>query len=38
MPYIVNKVVIKRARSLEDIKRALKAFLSCLIIVRDYIG
>jgi hypothetical protein len=37
MSYIVNKVVIEKAESLEDVKRALKIFLSCLIIVRGYI-
>jgi hypothetical protein len=38
MPYIVNKVAIVRVESLEDVKRALEAFLSCLIVVRGYIG
>jgi nitrate reductase NapAB chaperone NapD len=38
MPYTVNKVVIERAESLEDVEGALKTFSSCLIVVRDYIG
>jgi hypothetical protein len=38
MPYTVNKVVIERAGSLEGVEKALKAFLSCLIVVRGCIG
>ena len=37
MPYIVNGVAIERVKSLKDVKEALKAFLSYLIIERGYI-
>jgi hypothetical protein len=37
MPRTVNGVAIIRAGSLEDVKDALEAFLSCLIIIRGCI-
>jgi hypothetical protein len=38
MPHTVNRVVIKKAGSLEGVEGALKTFLSCLIVVRGCIG
>jgi hypothetical protein len=38
MPYTVNGVAMARAGSLEGVEGALEAFLSCLIVVRGYIG
>ena len=37
MSRTINKVTIKRIENLEDVKKTLEIFLSCLIIERDYI-
>ena len=38
MSRIINKVVIKRTRSLKDVEIILEVFLNCLIVIRDYIN
>ena len=36
MSRTVNKIVMKRLKSLEDVEKALEIFLNCLIVERDY--